>query len=140
MRQSIRGWLRLLVLFLDDALIVFAVLLILWKLGVQLPAAAIMAPIGIALAILIYLLNRVLLPFLIDTEGTPNPSNMIGLNGEVITPLSPEGVVKVRGELWRAVVANGEAESGQQVIVVGLEGLKLLVKLKATDNVLRGPS
>ena len=47
-------------------------------------------------------------------------------------PLAPEGVVKVRGELWKAAAANGEIETGKRVEVVGLEGLKLLVKEKGS--------
>ena len=53
---------------------------------------------------------------------------MIGLEGEVIIRLCPEGVVKVRGELWKAATINAEVEVGRQVKVVGREGLRLLVE------------
>jgi len=53
---------------------------------------------------------------------------MIDLEGEVIEPLVPEGMIKVRGELWRAVSKTGEKiDIGEKVRVVGMEGLKLIV-------------
>ncbi|HIP74991.1 MAG TPA: nodulation protein NfeD, partial [Thermococcus paralvinellae] len=53
---------------------------------------------------------------------------IIGLVGEVVEPLVPEGMIKIRGELWRAVSKTGESiEIGEKVRVVGMEGLKLIV-------------
>lgn len=53
---------------------------------------------------------------------------MIGLIGEVVDALTPEGLIRVRGELWKAVSKNGEKiEFGEKVRVVGMDGLKLIV-------------
>ncbi|WP_087035470.1 NfeD family protein [Thermococcus litoralis] len=53
---------------------------------------------------------------------------MIGLSGEVVEPLAPEGMIRVRGELWRARSRDGETINvGEKVKVVGMDGLKLIV-------------
>jgi len=43
------------------------------------------------------------------------------------TDLAPKGTVLVDGELWKAEVDNGKVESGEEVTVTKVEGLKLLV-------------
>ncbi|MBA7614510.1 hypothetical protein ES703_21775 [subsurface metagenome] len=53
--------------------------------------------------------------------------DMIGCRGVVVSPLAPEGLVKVKGELWVAKSAGGEMKKGGGVIVVGQERLKLVV-------------
>jgi len=53
---------------------------------------------------------------------------MIGLIGEVVEPLSPEGMIRARGELWRARSKDGKSIGiGEKVRIVGMEGLKLIV-------------
>jgi len=53
---------------------------------------------------------------------------MIGLIGEVVEPLSPEGMIRARGELWRAKSKDGKSIGiGEKVRIVGMEGLKLIV-------------
>ncbi|MFC2056964.1 NfeD family protein [Chloroflexota bacterium] len=61
--------------------------------------------------------------------------NMIGTKGEVVSPLSPDGLVRIRGELWVAKSAGGKIKSGSEVFVVGQERLKLVVRENnTTDN------
>jgi membrane-bound serine protease (ClpP class) len=52
---------------------------------------------------------------------------MIGALGEAITALSPEGQVKVDGEIWHAR-ADGGAHTGDHVRVTGVRGLTLEVE------------
>ncbi len=48
--------------------------------------------------------------------------------GEVVRPLEPLGMVRVRGELWRAVSASGDHVSvGERVEVLSIDGLTLTV-------------
>ena len=54
--------------------------------------------------------------------------NMIGCKGEVVSPLAPEGMVRIKGELWRARSAGGGMKEGIEVIVVGQDRLKLIVQ------------
>jgi len=131
MRENIRAWLKLLLLLTDEAIVVFAVLFVLWKLGIQLHIW-VLAALASVIAVIVFLLHRILLPVLKDGQMS-SASSMFGLEGEVITRLSPEGIIKVRGEFWKAVAIDAEVEVGQRVTVERLEGLKLLVKLKTSD-------
>jgi membrane-bound serine protease (ClpP class) len=53
---------------------------------------------------------------------------MVGSRGEVVKSLDPEGMVKIRGELWKAKSAGRKINVGTEVVVVGREGLKLIVR------------
>ena len=54
---------------------------------------------------------------------------MIGEVGKVVEDLSPEGLVKVHGEIWRAVSKDGsKIRVGERVKVVGIRGLTLIVE------------
>ena len=52
---------------------------------------------------------------------------LIGASGEAREELSPEGLVFVRGALWRAVASSGAIPVGSPVQVVGRKGLQLEV-------------
>ena len=54
-------------------------------------------------------------------------SPMVGSRGKVVSPLAPEGLIKIKGELWIAKSASERIDTGEGVIVVGQEGLKLIV-------------
>lgn len=64
---------------------------------------------------------------------------MVGSKGEVVSPLAPEGLIKIRGELWMAKSAGGDdIELGGKVIVVGQDSLKLVVcESSPTDDLER---
>lgn len=55
-------------------------------------------------------------------------TSMIGSRGRVVNTLTPAGTVRVRSELWNARSASGRVEVGEEVEVVGQDGLKLVVK------------
>ena len=52
---------------------------------------------------------------------------IIGSRGEAREELAPEGLVFVRGALWRAVASSGPISSGSEVQVIGRKGLQLEV-------------
>jgi membrane-bound ClpP family serine protease len=54
--------------------------------------------------------------------------DMVGSKGEVAKRLDPEGMVRIKGELWQAKSDGGDIDSGEEVTVVGQEGLKLIVR------------
>ncbi len=60
--------------------------------------------------------------------------DMVGSKGVVVSPLAPEGLVRIRGELWIAKSASGEMKPGEEVIVVSQESLKLVVRESSTTN------
>ena len=55
-------------------------------------------------------------------------SNMLGTQGETVNSLTPDGLVKIRGELWAATAINGNIVNGRNVTVVSQIGLKLVVR------------
>ncbi len=60
---------------------------------------------------------------------------LIGSKGKVVSPLAPEGLVRIKGELWQAESASGRIDTGEEVTVVGQDGLKLIVRRSSTGNV-----
>ena len=68
-------------------------------------------------------------------SGTPlvSPEAIIGSEGVVATPLDPTGFVKVKGELWRAS-SESSLEVGDEIIVTGIQGIKLKVVAKKEYN------
>jgi membrane protein implicated in regulation of membrane protease activity len=52
---------------------------------------------------------------------------MVGLEAEVTSPCRPRGQVRVVGELWDAICAEG-ADPGEIVRVASVDGLRLVVE------------
>jgi len=50
-----------------------------------------------------------------------------GAQGVAITDLTPDGIVRVQGEQWSAVAANGSAPAGTVVQVLRSQGVRLEV-------------
>ena len=62
--------------------------------------------------------------------------SMVGTRGRVAERISPEGMVRIKSELWGATSAEGNIDAGEEVIVVGEDGLKLSVR-RADDKAKR---
>ncbi len=54
--------------------------------------------------------------------------DMVGSRGEVVSPLVPDGLVRIKNELWMAKSARGKINTGEEVAVVEQDGLKLVVR------------
>lgn len=59
--------------------------------------------------------------------AAPPPPGLVGCQGEAVSALGPEGIVRVRGEQWTAVSMNGPTPARARVQVIGVEGLHLQV-------------
>jgi membrane-bound serine protease (ClpP class) len=59
---------------------------------------------------------------------------VIGSKGKVVSPLVPEGLVRIKGELWVAKSAGKKIRVGGEVIVVEQDGLKLVVRGSSPGN------
>ena len=57
---------------------------------------------------------------------------LVGRMAIARTPLTPDGLVFIQGERWRAELEAGSASEGEQVRVVSADGLRLTVR-KETD-------
>jgi membrane-bound serine protease (ClpP class) len=53
---------------------------------------------------------------------------LIGARGIVTTDLKPKGVVRVMSEFWEATAEDTTVVAGQEVEVIGMEGMTLVVK------------
>jgi len=62
---------------------------------------------------------------------------MLGSEGKVVSPLVPEGMVRIKGELWRAKSASERMDTGEEVTVVGQDGLKLVVRKRSPGDLER---
>ena len=113
----------------EEVVLVVAVLWLLPKLGFQIPPW-VLAPAMPALAAYNVFTYRKGIEAL-RTEPMAGMTSMVGIKGEVVRRLAPEGTVRVKGELWTARVAAGSLVEGQRVVVVDQERLKLVVE--ATD-------
>ncbi len=58
---------------------------------------------------------------------------MVGSRGKAASPLAPDGFVKIKGELWEAKSFSGKISTREDVMVVGQDGLKLIVR-KGKDD------
>jgi membrane-bound serine protease (ClpP class) len=64
-------------------------------------------------------------------KPTTGSAGIVGEEGVALTALSPEGRVKVHGEIWSAAAPPGETiREGDAVVVEQTSGLKLVVKRK----------
>ncbi len=59
---------------------------------------------------------------------------MVGSKGKVTEPLTPEGMVTIRSELWQAESVEGDMDKGEEVMVVGEDGLKLVVRKSGMEK------
>jgi len=128
MNRTIKGWLLILVLLLDDAAALVLVFLVLWFLRIK-----ISLPIVIVIALLLgtfaFITHKVIIPSFHRKKVT-GAEGLIGLEGEVIEPLMPVGVIRTEGEYWKAKAVGENIAVGEEVEILGLAGLTLMVKLK----------
>jgi membrane-bound ClpP family serine protease len=61
-------------------------------------------------------------------------SDMVGSKGKVVNQLDPQGMVRIKGELWEAISVGGRVSVGREVTVVGQDGLKLIVRRSKPDD------
>lgn len=58
-------------------------------------------------------------------------SSMVGSKGIVIRALNPNGLVRIKSELWAATSRSGEIAEGSEVEVLSQEKMQLFVKKSA---------
>ena len=128
MKRTIKDWLIVLVLLLDEVAALGLLLLILWGLGIQIPL-----PITIVIALLLgtfaFITHKVIIPSFHKKKITGS-EGMIDLTGEVVEPLTPAGVIKVGDEYWKAKSAGEDIATGEEVEILRMDGLTLMVRLK----------
>ena len=56
--------------------------------------------------------------------------DLVGSTAAVEVALDPRGIVLIEGERWTAILDEGRADPGEDVIITSVQGLKLLVRKK----------
>ncbi len=129
MLRSIKDWLIVGLLLLDEVAALVLVLLALWFFKIRIPFAVVIV-IALLLGTFGFITHKVIIPSFHKRKVTGS-EGMIGLEGEVIEPLTPVGVVRVEGELWKAKgVEDDDIAAGEDVEILRLEKLTLEVKRK----------
>ena len=128
MKRTIKDWLIVLVLLLDEAAALILVLLVLWffRISISLPIAIVIA---LLLGTFAFITHKVIIPSFHRRKVTGS-EGMVGIEGDVIEPLTPVGVIRVEGEYWKAKSVGEDIAAGEEVEVLGLNRLTLEVKRK----------
>lgn len=132
MKSRVRDWLKVAVLLLDEAAVVVLVLLILRALKVELalPVAVIGA---LLLGAAVFIIHKAVIPSFHRKQVT-GAEGLVGLAGKVVEPLALVGIIRVCDEYWKAKSVDGDIEAGEEVEILGLEGLTLIVRHKHLDG------
>ncbi|MFC1937344.1 nodulation protein NfeD [Chloroflexota bacterium] len=67
-------------------------------------------------------------------QASTGREELMGKTAVATTALAPEGTVFFKGERWAAVLDKGRVKPGDTVIITRVDGLKLYVKRKITDE------
>ncbi len=60
--------------------------------------------------------------------------DLIGKSAQVETSMNPKGTVLIQGELWTAILEEGQAEPGNEVVITKVDHLKLWVTKRKKVN------
>ena len=131
-RKGVR-LLKLIALIADEIIVGVFLLVVLPALGMGVPVLV----TGLVLGVL--LVKDVLIaPYVLggglEKRPKAGPESLVGRTAVVVDDLSPEGLVKLDGELWRARCLHGTARRGEKIMVVKVDGTKLLVELPASEE------
>ncbi len=103
-----------------------------------LPEIGVVIPLPGLIALMVAWLAYSVITYRMGSRALKRPlihlPDMVGCKGKVVIPLALEGLVRIKGELWVAKSASGEMKAGEEVIVVGQDGLKLVVRENITAN------
>ncbi|MDP3880346.1 MAG: NfeD family protein [Dehalococcoidales bacterium] len=110
---------------LEEVALAVIVLLGLPRIGIQLPLVVLIVLMAVwaAYSLITYRVGSRAL----SRKPVICLPDMVGSKGMVVSPLAPEGLVRIRGELWIARPDNGEAVPGDEIAVVEQYSLKLVV-------------
>ena len=106
-------------------------LVVIWRWG--LPHLGINLPLYVLIVAMVLWAVYAVTTFWIVTRALRKKAvigrpTMIGGRGKAVSPLAPEGQVIIKGELWGAKSIDEDIDTGDGVVVVGQDGLKLIVR------------
>ena len=125
--MSLRLLAAIISIIIQEAAIAAIVLFGLPQIGVRLslPVLIVLMLAWLAVSVVIYRAGSRAL----RKKPVPGFSGMLESKGKVVKPLDREGLVKIKDELWLAKSEDKSTiEAGEEVVVVGQDGLKLVVR------------
>jgi membrane-bound serine protease (ClpP class) len=139
MKGAMKTLFTVFVLLLDEIALVALVLYILWELGIELSPGVIIG-VTVLLGICVFVIYK-LIASVLKRKPMTGSEGMIGLEGKVVKPLNNDGLIQVCGELWKATSTDATTIAiDEEVIVVGIKGLKLLVRRRNDAEPSKGVS
>ena len=109
---------------LELAVLLAVLLLVLPALGLKVPGWMV-----VLIAVGMTLTSVILTKLNLRTIGIrPSRSPDVGVRARVVKALEPRGYVRVGNEMWPAVCERGTVGTGTAVMVVRMEGLRLVVE------------
>ncbi|WP_297521342.1 NfeD family protein [Thermococcus sp.] len=128
-----RSFLKLLALMADELVVLILFLLLLPAVGIEVPLTPLLV------LVLVLLVKDILIaPYVLGggAEKRPEigPESLLGGTAVVVEDLTPDGLVRLNGELWSAKCVNGTARRGEEVVIIGVSGAKVLVERRASPE------
>lgn len=125
--MTLKGVLKLLLLSADEIAVAVFIFAVLPGFGVDVPLR-----ISVPFLVLLLLKDILIAPYVLggglEKRPLTGPEALIGMEAVVVEDLSPEGIVKVKNELWRGICLNGRVKRGEKVRIVGFRGNLLLLE------------
>lgn len=132
-KRKIGDWIKIGVLLLDEVAVLVGLFFLLNYLGVEIPLPVTIFIVAVIVVFIVIIHIKVVPSF--HRKLVTGREGMAGLQGEVVQPLAPVGLIILKGERWRAVAVGGSIEKGMTIVVVEVKGLTLRVRLmEERDN------
>jgi membrane-bound serine protease (ClpP class) len=127
-RVTVKDWLKVLVLLLDEIAALLLVIFLLRYFEIKLPLPVIIV-LAVIAGTLIFLVHKALIPSFHRKQVTGR-EGMIGRQCRVVEALTPRGAVIVEGERWKAKSADENIEVDVDVEIIAIDRLTLRVQRK----------
>ncbi len=106
---------------------------------VGLPMLDIELPLGVLVALMVALAAFAIFTYRMGSQALrkkpiPGLPSMVGSRGKAVSPLAPDGFIKIKGELWEAKSEREEIDTGEGVTVVEQDALKLIVRKSSPED------
>lgn len=108
----------------EEVALVAVMLWLLPKLGINIPLWGLILVVA-AWGGFSYILYRLSKNALGKKPMVPSPE--VGCKGIAVTPLTPKGYIRIKGERWKALSTGETIHEGDEVIIVERKGLTFIV-------------
>jgi membrane protein implicated in regulation of membrane protease activity len=125
---TFKAWLWVLASLIDEMVILALIFLGLWLFHVEITWWLVVIVVAV-MAVYALIMHRAIVP-LIRRRIIHGAEGMVGMTGIATESCKPAGTVKICGEFWKAKAVRGAINKGEDVEVVGINGLCLEVRKK----------